>query len=98
MSTNNQLLTENRKYADRIGRLPGALADLEELNRRREAYVGNILRRYRDIADHFRALPAGADQSADLARVNNAIQMAEEDLRQLSALNAQAARIQQRLK
>jgi hypothetical protein len=98
MATNNQLLAENRKYADRIARLPGALTELEELNRRREAHVSNILRRYRDIADQYRAVPSGAEQSAELARVSNAIQMAEEDVRQLGALNAQAARIQQRLK
>jgi chromosome segregation ATPase len=98
MATNNQLLAENRKSAERVARLPGALTELEELNRRRETHVTNILRRYREIADQYRSVPSGADQSAELARVNNAIQMAEEDVRQLGALNAQAARIQQRLR
>lgn len=105
MVTNKQLQEENRKNAEKIAQLPRLMRDLEELNRRRESQIATILRRYRDITDQYRALAthadrpgeAGAGVTTEVSRIGNAIQMAEEDLRQLSALNAQAGRIQQRL-
>ncbi len=105
MVTNNQLLDENRKNADKLGQLPRLLRELEEVNRRREAFVNNVLRRYREVTDQYRAVTGRADQfrdtagagSPELTRIQNALQMAEEDLRQISTLNAQAGRIQQRI-
>lgn len=105
MVTNNQLQAENRKNAEKIAQLPRLMRDLEEVNRRRETQITTILRRYREITDQYRTIAAHADRPGEAAtgitnevsRIGNAIQMAEEDLRQLSALNAQAGRIQQRL-
>ncbi len=105
MVTNNQLLEENRKNADKLGQLPRLLRDLDEVNRRREAFMNNVLRRYREVTDQYRAVTGRADQlrdaagagSPELTRIQNALQMAEEDLRQISTLNAQAGRIQQRI-
>ncbi len=104
MVTNNQLLEENRKNGDKLSQMPRLLRDLDEINRRREAYVNNILRRYREVTDQYRAIAGRADQAGDagagspeLTRIQNALQMAEEDLRQLSSLNAQAGRLQQRI-
>ncbi len=105
MVTNNQLLEENRKNADKLGQLPRLLRDLDEVNRRREAFMNNVLRRYREVTDQYRSVTGRADQlrdaagagSPELTRIQNALQMAEEDLRQISTLNAQAGRIQQRI-
>jgi len=90
-----------RAAEDRINRLLRLSRDLEDLNRRREVYVGNMLRRYRDVTDQYRALADRLDNSGtgtagtsgELSRIQNSIQMAEEDLRQLSALNVEAAKL-----
>jgi chromosome segregation ATPase len=102
MVTNKQLQEENRKNAEKIAQLPRLMRDLEEVNRRRESQITAILRRYREITDQYRALAdrpgeAAGSITTDMNRIGNALQMAEEDLRQLSTLNAQAGRIQQRL-
>ncbi|MCL4851427.1 MAG: hypothetical protein KJZ78_08570 [Bryobacteraceae bacterium] len=90
-----------RTAEDRVNRLLRLSRDLEDLNRRREVYVGNMLRRYRDVTDQYRALADRLDNSGtgtsgasgELSRIQNSIQMAEEDLRQLSALNLEAAKL-----
>ncbi|MEB2364004.1 MAG: hypothetical protein HUU41_10820 [Bryobacteraceae bacterium] len=89
-----------RAAEDRVNRLLRLSRDLEDLNRRREVYVGNMLRRYRDVTDQYRALADRLDSgtgtagaSGELSRIQNSIQMAEEDLRQLSALNLEAAKL-----
>jgi chromosome segregation ATPase len=94
--TNNRLREESRAAAAKIAQLPRQLRDLEELNRRRESYLGNVMRRYKEITDQFRTLPEGSG-GTELARIQEAMSMAEEDLRQLASLNAQAARIQRQI-
>lgn len=79
--------------------------ELVEVNRRRENTVTGLQRRYRDVTDQLRALsvrletqrdnPAAA--VADISRLQTAVQSAEDDLRQLNALNAQAQRLALRL-
>ncbi|MDX2151565.1 MAG: hypothetical protein SFV54_12580 [Bryobacteraceae bacterium] len=72
---------------------------IEDLNRRREIYLTNLQRRYRDITDQMRAMalrldnPQERPNQMDLSRIQTAIQSAEEDLKQLANLNAQAARL-----
>lgn len=82
------------------------ISDFESISRRREMYLNDILRRYREITEQYRALSAVRDgrdreasplSSADVSRIQNAIAMAEEDLKQISALNAQTQRLQKRL-
>ncbi len=104
METANQRLREDTaKNAGSANQILQLSTELQDLNRRRDTYVSNILRRYKDIADQYRALSVALDgrrdrQSAplgeaELSRIQNAIAMTEEDLRQINALNAQASRI-----
>jgi chromosome segregation ATPase len=98
-----RLRDENRVNADKASQIPRALQDLEQINRRREGVLTGILRRYRDITDQYRSLAARLDRessspgASELGGIQNAISMTDEDLRQLSNLNAQAIRIQQKL-
>jgi len=82
------------------------LADLQSIFHRREMYLSNILRRYKEITEQYRAMSgvrdgrerdAGPLNSAEVSRIQNSIAMAEEDLKQISALNAQAERLQKKL-
>jgi DNA repair exonuclease SbcCD ATPase subunit len=102
---NQKLKEQNGVDAQRLNLLMQRAGELQEVHRRREVYLANVLRRYKEVTDHYRALSGvldsrrepGALNSADLSRIQNAISMAEEDLRQLNSLNAQALRIQQKL-
>lgn len=104
-ATNLLLHKENREAAQRASQTRQLLAELEDINRRRENYLGNILRRYRELTDQLRTLavrPEGAAESrpvdaAELSRIQSAVAMTEEDLRQLGSLNTQAARLQRKL-
>jgi len=86
-------------------RVTTTLAELEELARRRDAYLNNILGRYREATEMFRTMSlrldnprdGGSPLNNDLARIQTAIQSAEEDMRQLRTLNAQSARLQKEL-
>lgn len=86
--------------------------ELQELDRRREGYMTTILARYRDITEQYRALarlidsrrgPEGAPgvgfayPGPELSRIQTTIGMAEEDLRQLTGLNAQVLQVQKKL-
>jgi hypothetical protein len=80
---------------------------MDELARRRETYLSNLLRKYRDVNDQLRSLSARLDRfrdsnsapsfSTDLPRLQSLVQGAEEDLRQVQSLDAQAQRLAQRL-
>jgi chromosome segregation ATPase len=87
-------------------------AELQELYRRRESYLSSLIGRYREITEQYRAFasvlenrrgPEGTPGAGisiagpELARIQNSIAMAEEDLRQVNALNAQALRVQKKL-
>jgi chromosome segregation ATPase len=102
-SGNRRLRDESRAAADKAAQVPRLLHDLDEINRRREGYLSNILRRYRDITDRYRTIASRLDRdnsapgASELGSIQNAISMTEEDLRQLGSLNAQAARIQQKM-
>jgi DNA repair exonuclease SbcCD ATPase subunit len=75
--------------------------ELEDINRRREDYLNSILRRYREITEQYRVLSARLDNpremqtppTTELARIQSAISMADEDLRQLRHLDIQAANL-----
>lgn len=102
-ATNLLLHKQNRQAEEESARLRAVLRELEEVNRRRETSLAAIMRRYRELADQFRALAvqpggeAGATPSAELSRVQSALAMTEDELRQLSNLNAQAARLLRQL-
>lgn len=80
--------------------------ELQDIHKRRETYLNSILRRYRQITEQYRSLSgvlqaqrtdAPAAGSADIARIQDSIALAEEDLRQLNNLNAQALLIQKKM-
>ncbi len=102
-SNNRKLRDDNRASGEKVGQITRFLHDLEEINRRRESYLNTILRRYRDITDQYRGLAARLDRensapgASELGAIQNTISMTDEDLRQLSSLNAQASRIQQKI-
>jgi hypothetical protein len=82
------------------------VSDLDGLFRRREMYLNNILRRYREITEQYRALSgvnasrdhgAATVGSAEISRIQNSIALAEEDLKQISALSAQVSRLEKKL-
>lgn len=79
--------------------------DLEDVARRREALVTNLATRYREASDTLRTLSlqlenrgAGAASGPnDLSRIQNAVTLAEEDLRQLRNLTTRARQLQKDL-
>jgi len=82
------------------------VSDLDGIFRRREMYLNNILRRYREITEQYRAISgvsASRDRdtaavgSAEISRIQNSIALAEEDLKQINALSAQASRLEKKL-
>ncbi|MFN3323945.1 MAG: hypothetical protein ACK5AZ_10650 [Bryobacteraceae bacterium] len=108
-----QLEINNRRHAEqiktaneKINRLTASSRELEDLNRQREVYLTNILRRYRDLSDQLRALAVRVDtpqespapQRIDLSRIQNTLLMTEEDLKQLSSLNARALGIHRKMR
>lgn len=104
---NLKLNNENKTQFSRASDFQHAAAGLDDLDRRRDTYLTSILRRYRDITSQFRAmsgmLDAGHDPNSSafsgeaLTRIQNAIAQADDDLRQLSELNAQARQLEKKL-
>jgi len=83
------------------------VSDLEGIFRRRDTYVSNILVRYREITDQYRSIAGVMDtrrdrsssavSSPEISRIQNALALADEDLKQVHALNAQAQRLEKKL-
>ena len=75
-------------------------SELDDLNRRREASLASLQQRYREVTDllrnfslnaQTRETPAAGLHAGDLSRIQTTLQQAEDELRQLRALNARAA-------
>jgi len=104
-ATAERLHQENRGIWERLNRVTQLSRELEDIHRRRETYLTSILRRYRELTEQYRVLVGRAERpgesavpaGAELARIQSALAGAEEDLRQLTALNAQAARLQRKI-
>ncbi len=98
---------ESGESRQRLNQAAATLHELDELARRRDNYLNNLQRRYRDANEQLRSLSARLDHyrdsssvpnvSSDLPRLQSVVQAAEEDLRQVQNLNAQALRLSQRL-
>lgn len=83
------------------------LAALQDIIRRRDGYLTSILRRYREITDQFRAMTGALDSSHGaessslggiaLSRIQNAMSLAEDDMRRVNELNTQARLAETRL-
>jgi chromosome segregation ATPase len=107
-AANRRLRDEATAQAQRNSGLARAVAELEDLDRRRENVLTSVLRRYREVSEQYRALAgtpdarrpidASAARVADFSRINESLNMAEEDLRQLHALNAQAQSAHRKLR
>jgi DNA repair exonuclease SbcCD ATPase subunit len=102
---NRSLRESSASASQRATQAAQALREVEEINRRRETYLSNILRRFRELTDLYRALATRLDDARDgaapapgeLSRIQTTVSMAEEDLKQIASLGAQAARAQAKL-
>ena len=79
--------------ARKLARLGELTTQMEDLAGRRDGYINSVLRRVREATELFRTLALRSDDP-NLARIQQTITAADEDLRQLQTLNAQAARLQ----
>jgi len=103
VETSEKLMQERLARAETAAaKVGGASKEIEDLNRRREAFLTALLRRYREVSDLYRNFtlnaqtretPGAGLQAGDLSRIQTAIQQAEDDLRQLQALNARLAQL-----
>jgi chromosome segregation ATPase len=106
-SANARLKDEASATGQSAAQLKQTTSDLEGLFRRREMYLNNILRRYREITEQYRAMSGVLTSRRDresapvggteIARIQNAIALAEEDLKQIDALSAQSSRLEKKL-
>jgi chromosome segregation ATPase len=104
---NAKLKTDAAAIAARASDVSHIIAGLQDLERRREVYLTSILRRYRDITGEFRAMSGMLDTSHDpssnacggavLSRIQNAVNSAEDDLRQMNELNARSQKLEKQL-
>jgi chromosome segregation ATPase len=102
-----RLKNEGGVGSARAATLHQAMASLLDLDRRRDVYLNSVIRRYRDITSQFRAMTGvlgsshGSDSDsfngAALSRIQNAISLAEDDLRRLNEMNAQAHQLENKL-
>jgi chromosome segregation ATPase len=100
------LRAENKTLGDRNRQLAQWHRELEDIDRRREMSLNTLLRRCREAADQFRMLTAKAagsrdalaNSGVDLDRLQNVVATAEDELRQLSGLNAQAQRLAHKMR
>ena len=104
---NAKLKEQDGADAQRANEVSKLAQELQDVHRRREVVLTSLLRRYREVTDQVRSLSAVSDprrdaesaalNSTDIARIQQALSMAEDDLRQVNSLNAQAQRIERRL-
>jgi chromosome segregation ATPase len=104
---NAKLKSDNSAGSARLAEFARVIADLQDLDRRRDAYLTSIMRRYRDITSQFRGMSGMLDSSREpkssafsdavLTRIQNAVSLADDDLRQLTELNAQARQLEKKL-
>lgn len=99
---NKKLREQISAASERVTRTQQAIRDMEEINRRRENLLTSIARRFRDLTEQYRAIAVRLDSQGEraaavpgeLSRIQNVVALAEEDLKQIANLNAQAARAQ----
>lgn len=104
---NARIKTGTAADSSRMAELQKTMAGLQDVERRRDAYLNSILRRYRDITDQLRSMTSTLDASRGseaapfngiaLSRVQNTIALAVDDLRRLTEVNAQAHQLENKL-
>jgi chromosome segregation ATPase len=98
---------ETGEVKQKLNLTASTLRELDDIASRRDTYLSNLQRKYRDVNDQLRSLAARLDRyrdsssapnfSTDLPRLQSLVQSAEEDLRQVQALSAEAQRLSKRL-
>lgn len=111
-AASRKALEESGGWAQKATRQAELLKQLQELHRRRESHLNTVVSRYRDITDRYRAFasvlenrrgPEGTPGAGisiagpELGQIQTSITLAEEDLRQLTSLSAQVAKLQKEL-
>jgi chromosome segregation ATPase len=106
-AADTKLRNESGEGSARAAEFRRVLTSLQDVNRHRDAYLTSIIHRYRDITNQFRAMSGMLDSSrgpntgnfsgVSLTRIQNAIGLADDDLRQLNDLNAQARQLEEKL-
>ncbi len=105
---NAKLKNDNSVTSGRAAEFSRVVAQLQDLDSRRDAHLTSIMRRYRDITSQFRAMSGMLGSSRDssssspfsdaaLTSIQSAVSSADDDLRQLGELNAQARQLEKRL-
>jgi len=104
---NARLRSDADEGSARATDLQRLTASLEDVNRHRDTYLTSLLRLYRDVTSQLRGMsgmldasreqPAAACSSEALAHIQNVVSQADDDLRQLNDLNAQARQIEKKL-
>lgn len=106
-AANRDFRSKAEDASKRLARLRQLSDDLEDLSRRREAYLTNISGRYREATDLFRALSVRLESpregstpvtANDFSRIQNAISLADEDMRQLRGLSTRVSVLQKDLR
>ena len=109
VEADNAKLNNNTNVASaRASDLAKVIVQLQDLDSRRDALLTSILRRYRDITSQFRAMSGQLGSNRDsntsnpftdaaLTRIQSAVSSADDDLRQLSDLSAQARQLEKKL-
>ncbi|MEP7365342.1 MAG: hypothetical protein ABI972_18975 [Acidobacteriota bacterium] len=99
------LKSESEQNVRSLQRVRALSEDLEDLARRREAYITNILGRYREATDSLRTLSLNLENRTegatvgrtDISRIQAAITSADEDMRQLRSLSTRSRQLQKEL-
>ena len=105
---NAKLSSNNNAASARAADFAHVVTQLQDLGSRRDALLTSIMRRYRDITSQFRAMSGMLGSSRDsnssspftdaaLTRIQSAVSSADDDLRQLTELNAQARQLEKKL-
>lgn len=100
-----KLRDEKQKVETKISYSLKLVRELQVLQLRRENLLRTIIQRYQEIADQYRTVAVrvsdpeqeGPTAGVDVSRLQNAISLASDDLRQLHALNARAFFIEKEL-
>ena len=96
----SRLREQNAAAAQKDTQIGQLSAELRDITRRQQTSASNILRRYREVTDIFRSLPGMLESKGngpEVARIQTAISMADEDVRQLNDLNARLGRLEKRI-
>lgn len=106
-AANSRLRKESNRRSARAAERERILSNLQDLDRRREAYLSSITDRCRDIINRFRAMSGMLDSNRQqdssafsgsaLDLIENAISLTDSDLQHLSDLNAKAFRLEKQL-